>query len=256
MIARSLRIAALLGALTLPAHADEQVVAGLSENQIAITANFNGSEILVFGAVKRDTAIPPGPPLQVIITLQGPATPLTVRKKGHEFGIWVNTESVHIDSAPSFYAIATSDLMSRVLTATDDLRYHISIPQVIRSVGVASMAPDAPSFTDALIRIRKSEGLYVLDEGSVQVDQSTLFRTRITLPANLTEGRYKARIFLTRDGHVIAEHDTGVFVRKAGLERWLYQLAKQQAAIYGFLSLVIAVAAGWLASAAFRLFKR
>jgi uncharacterized protein (TIGR02186 family) len=256
MIGRVLRLTALLGALTLPAQAAEQVVAGLSENQIAITANFNGSEILVFGAVKRDTPIPPGPPLQVIITLQGPATPINVRKKGHEYGIWVNTEGVRINSAPSFYAIATSAPMARVLTATDDLRYHISIPQVIGTVGTASMAPDAPSFTDALIRIRKEEGLYVLSESTVAVDQSTLFRTRITLPANLTEGRYKARIFLTRDGHVIAEHDTGVFVRKAGLERWLYQLAKQQAAIYGFLSLVIAVAAGWLASAAFRLFKR
>ncbi|OIQ76353.1 putative transmembrane protein (alph_Pro_TM) [mine drainage metagenome] len=256
MIARSLRIIALIGALALPASAAEQVVAGLSDNQIAITATFNGSEILVFGAAKRDTPVPPGPPLQVIVTLQGPATPVNVRKKGHELGIWVNTASVRINSAPSFYAIATSDLMPRVLSATDDLRYHVSIPQVIGTVGTASMAPDAPSFVEALIRIRKEEGLYVLDEGAVEVDQSTLFRTRIKLPANLTEGRYKARIFLTRDGHVIAEHDTGVFVRKAGLERWLYQLAKQQAAIYGFLSLVIAVVAGWLASAAFRLFKR
>ncbi|MBI1218381.1 MAG: hypothetical protein GC186_07515 [Rhodobacteraceae bacterium] len=242
--------------LARPALADEQVVAGLSENQIAITANFNGSDILVFGAVKRDAPIPVDKPLQVIITLEGPPNPVDISRKGHVYGIWINTQKVRIAAAPAFYAIATSGPLGEVLSQTDDLRYKITIPQAIQDAGIADQATDAQTFVDALIRIRKEEGLYVLDQGTVSLDQSTLFRTDIKLPANLTDGLYTARIFLTRGGKVVATHESDVLVQKAGLERWLYRLAQDNPPAYGLLSLLIAIAAGWIASAAFRLVKR
>jgi hypothetical protein len=45
-------------------------------------------------------------------------------------------------------------------------------------------------------------------------------------------------------------------VRKVGLERWLYNLSREQSLVYGLLSLAIAIAAGWLASAAFAMIRR
>ena len=77
--------------LALPVQA-EDVVLGLSKDRVAITATFDGSEILVFGAVKRETAIPETP-LQVIVTIAGPYKPIVVRRKDKRFGIWVNTEN-------------------------------------------------------------------------------------------------------------------------------------------------------------------
>ncbi|WP_323784168.1 TIGR02186 family protein, partial [Leisingera sp.] len=49
--------------------AKEEVVLGLSQDRVAITATFDGSEILVFGAVKRESPIPSGEPLEVIVTV-------------------------------------------------------------------------------------------------------------------------------------------------------------------------------------------
>lgn len=253
-----MRLVLLLLALAVarPAIAAEQIVAGLSENQIAITANFNGSDILVFGAVKRSAPIPDGKPLQVIVTIAGPPTPVNISRKGHVAGLWINTDTVRVTSAPSFYAIATSGPMNEVLSQTDDLRYRITIPRAIHDVGIAGQAQNAANFIEALLRIRARDGLYVVTPGSVTVEQSTLFRTDVKLPANLTEGVYKVSFYLTRDGKVVANHHTDILVRKTGLERWLYLLAKAQPAIYGLLSLVIAIVAGWLASAAFQLLKR
>jgi uncharacterized protein (TIGR02186 family) len=252
-----MRVLALLAMLAAagPAAAEE-LVSGLSQNRVSITANFNGSEILVFGAVKRDKPVPAGAPLDIIMTLEGPSEAMIVRKKEHHYGIWINSESVHIDGAPSFYAIATSAPLATSLSATDDLRYRITIPRAIRAVGAAEMAPDAPRFTDALIDIREREGLYALNEGSISLQDSTLFSTNIALPANLTEGAYKLRIFLARGGTVLDNSESVIEVRKEGLERWLYNLSKNQPLIYGFLSLFIAIVAGWAASAAFRVFKR
>ena len=234
----------------------EEIVVGLSSDTVSINANFDGSEILIFGAIKREEAIPDGKPVEVIITVAGPSEPIAVRRKEKKLGIWVNTESVEVDAAPSFYAVATSTLLGQSLKDTEDLRYKISIPRAIRSVGAPMTISDAPSFTDALIRIKKSTDQYQLVEGAISVDEQTLFRTSIKLPAALTEGNYATRIFLTRDGTVISEYETSIYVRKVGLERWLYRLSRDNAVLYGLMSLAIAIAAGWGASAVFSAFRR
>lgn len=252
-----LRLIILLLALALPASAaDEEVVLGLSQNKVSITTNFDGSEILIFGAVKRETAIPIDEPLGVIVTIQGPSEPLTVRRKEKRFGIWINTDAVEVDAAPSFYAVATSGPLKELLSATEDLRYKISIPKAIRSVGAPMTVADSQSFTEAVIRIRKANDLFQLLENAVELNQETLFKTSIAMPANLTEGDYSTRIYLTRSGKVVSEYETVIDVRKVGLERWLYTLSRQQPLVYGLLSLAIAIISGWGAAAIFSGLRR
>lgn len=232
----------------------ESIVAGLSQNRVSITADFDGSEILVYGAVKRDAPAPEGA-LEVIVTVEGPATPVTIRKKDRRAGIWINTEAVHVDAAPSFYAVATTGPLRSILSDTEDLRYRITLPRVIRAVGSATEAGDPAEFIEALQRIRLEDRRYRVLQGAVEFVEETLFRADIVLPANLTEGEYRVRLFLTRDGRVIDAQDRVVGVRKEGLERFLYNLAIQQPWIYGLLSLVMAAVAGWGASTLFRLVR-
>ncbi|SHJ24722.1 conserved hypothetical protein [Palleronia salina] len=245
-----IRALIFLLALALPAKA-EDLVAGLSQNRIAISSSFDGSEILIFGAVKRQAPIPEGQ-LGMIVTVEGPQRPLTVRRKDKQAIIWVNSAAVEIDHAPSFYAVNTSGPLDDVLSNTSDLRHRITVRQAIRSVGAPMDVQDASAFTDALVRIRERQELYQLNIGAVEVSDQTLFKTRVELPANLVEGDYTSRIFLTREGAVVAEYAATIDVAKVGLERFLYTLAHENALIYGLMSLAIAIAAGWGASAMFR----
>lgn len=248
-----IRFLALLLCLAAPATA-EQVVLGLSQDEVSISTTFDGDEILIFGAVKREAPIEEPGSLEVAVAVAGPSEPVTVRRKERRFGIWVNNDAVEVDAAPSFYAVATSGPWDEVLRDLEDLRYKISIPRAIRSVGALVM--DSHNFTEALIRIRTESGLYQLLEGAVDLEEDTLFRTSVSLPANLTEGDYLIRIFLTRDGRVVDIYETILDVNKVGLERWLFELAHQRPLAYGLLSLFIAIAAGWTASAAFRAIQR
>ena len=245
----------LLAQVPAQTAAAESVVLGLSRDKVAITTSFDGSEILIFGAIKRETEIPDGPPLEVVVTVSGPSSPVMVRRKENRYGIWVNTDAVEVDAAPSFYAVATSGPLPEVLTAVEDLRHKVSIPRAIRSVGAPQNILDSKNFTEALIRIRTRARLYQLLEETVAVDEQTLFRTSIRLPAALVEGDYATRIFLTRGGKVISQFQTTIDVDKVGLERWLYDLSREQPLIYGLMSLAIAIAAGWGASAAFSLLR-
>lgn len=245
----------LLLVLAAPLRAEE-VVLGLSRDEVAITATFDGSEILVFGAVKREAPIPDETDLEVIITLAGPSERVTVRRKARVAGIWANVDAVEVDAAPSFYAVLSSAALDTALNAVADLRYDITIPRAIRSVGAPMSVQDAEAFTEALIRIRERAGLYQVLENAVDLDEDTLFRGRVSLPANLTEGPYSTRIFLTRDGSVVDVYETEIAVNKVGLERWLFELSRNRPLLYGLMSLAIAIAAGWSASTAFRLLQR
>lgn len=235
-----------------PVQANEQIVTGLSQNRVQITANFDGSEILIYGAVKRDAPMPQDSKLEVIVTVEGPSTPLVIRRKQRVAGIWLNSSSVTIDSAPSFYAVATSGPLPEILSETDDLRYRITIPHAIRAVGISNEAENSADFIEALQRIRLEEDRFRVDENSVQLVEQTLFRTDVGLPANLTDGHYVVRLFILRSGHVIDSQERVIDVRKAGLERFLFNLAHQKPFLYGVLSLLMAAVAGWGASAAFR----
>lgn len=235
------------------ALAAEEIVLGLSDDEVAISATFEGKEILIFGAIKRQGAPQDDGDLGVIVTIAGPDTPVVVRRKDRRFGIWVNVEAVDVIAAPAFYAIATNGPLDQVLAEVEDAARSISLPRAIR--GVRSADDSAEEFVDALIRIRRSDQAYQILEGGVQVDEETLFRTAISLPAALTEGDYRAEIYLTRAGRIVDAYTTEIPVEKIGLERWLYRLAHDKPFAYGIMSLAIAIFAGWLASAVFRLVR-
>lgn len=250
-----IRLLALLVTLAQPALANEVIVAGMSQNRVSITADFDGSEILIYGAVKREAPPPDGGPLEVIVTVEGPSGPVMVRRKDRVAGIWLNNAQVRVDSAPSFYAVATTGPLESILSDTDNLRYGITIERVIRAIGIASEADKAGEFILALLRVRTNDGRYRILEGKVQLTEQTLFRTDIVLPANLTEGEYKVRLFLLRDKRVVAHQEQVIGVRKEGLERFIFNLAQERPLVYGLVSLVLAALAGWGASAAFRLIR-
>lgn len=239
------------------AMAQESVITGLSTENIALNATFNGSELFVFGAIRRDAPVPEGSaPLDVIITIKGPEEPVTVRRKSRLFGIWVNDASVGVRETPSFYAIATTRPLQDLLTETERLRYGIGMDQAVRKVESHPSITDLSPFAEAVVRLREKTGLYEQLDGSVDLAEETLFQTHIRLPANIIEGEYTAQFFLVRDRAVVSSGTSEITVQKTGIERWLFNLAQEEPLIYGILSVALALATGWLAAAAFRLSKR
>lgn len=251
-----LRFLILLLFAALPLNAGEEIVADLSQSRVGISATFDGSNILIFGAISRDAPVPNSSSMQVVVSVSGPHQPVTIRRKDKRAGIiWVNSASALIDDAPSFYSVATTVPLAEALSDGEDIKYKVSIPRAISSIGTQIATGHAAEFTEALIRIRTGNGLYQVHEGAVELMSETLFRTEIDLPSNLTAGEYTARILITRDQQVVDVFETKLDIQKVGIERWLYNLAHDNAVYYGLMSLFIAIAAGWMASAVFSYFR-
>ncbi|ARJ68862.1 TIGR02186 family protein [Paracoccus contaminans] len=239
-----------------PAAPAERIVTGLSQDAVSINTSFTGSDILIYGAIRRDAPPETGRPLGIIVTVEGPAQQVAVRRKERVGGIWINTRTVRIGAAPDFYAVATSGRLPLMLERDEDVRHRISPALAIRALSGMTAAEDATPFTAALLALRTQAGRYRVDEGAVKITDGILFEADVRMPSNLVEGDYRARIFLVRDGKVIDSNQAPIRVRKVGLERWVYRLSLERPFWYGLLSLALAVAAGWGASAGFRALRR
>lgn len=250
---------ALILLLVLPSlpRAEETVVTGISRSSYSLNASLDGSELFIFGAVRRDAPIPEDAgPLDVVITVRGPEQDVTVRRKSRKLGIWVNTEAVEVLDAPSYYAIASSGPLDLILSESERLRYNVGMDHAVRRIASHPKIASARPFTDAMVRLREKSKLYTEEDGDVSLTEETLFQVALELPANLVEGDYTAEFFLIRNRRVMDRGTKAIVVEKTGLGRWLYNLSQDMPFLYGLLSVALALVAGWTAATAFRLARR
>jgi len=235
----------LAGLVARPAEAQD-LVADLSDHLIAITTDFTGTEVVLFGAIAEPGA--------VAVTVRGPADRVLVRRKSRVAGIWINTQSVAFEEVPSFYWSATSQpldiladpaVLERHAIGLDNLRLAPADPEAASQAEVAE-------FRRALVRRKQDLGTYAATEARVSFLGERLFRVTIPFPANVPTGQYTVGVLLLRDGRVVAGQTTPLVVSKVGTGARVFAFAQRHGFAYGLLAVAIAVAAGWLASVAFR----
>ncbi|MHA1128198.1 MAG: TIGR02186 family protein [Alphaproteobacteria bacterium] len=230
------------------ATAQETVVSELSQDGVSITATFDGSEIFLFGAIKRDAPVSADAgKLDIIIEVSGPPTDTLVRRKDRKIIIWVNADSVEMDRAPSYYSIAATGPLEELVTESERSLRNLGLDYAVRVVN-----PEDEEYREAVIRIHQKDGTYASEITPVTLTEETLFTTKLAMPVNVVEGEYTVKTMLVRDQHVISTSTSTITVQKTGVEKWLYTLAHEQAFIYGLLSLAVALLAGWGASEIFR----
>ncbi len=107
--------AALLAVLSLAlmAQAKPVLVPDVSARRIEIRYSFTGAQLLLFGAILYPRGRIPENVPDIAVVLRGPVQPILVREKQKIAGIWMNADSSRFRSAPAFYAVASSQPISR-----------------------------------------------------------------------------------------------------------------------------------------------
>jgi uncharacterized protein (TIGR02186 family) len=221
----------------------EGVEADMSAHEIAITSDFTGAEIVVFGAVdgSKQQAATSGY-YDVIIVIRGPAQSVIVRKKDRVVGIWVNGSSEAFDVS-SFYAVLSTRPLDEIASKYTLRRYGIEFnPKPQNEEG----PPPPDAFEEALVRIKGEQALYIEKPFAVAFLGRSLFRGNVTLPTQVAEGKYSAQIYLLQGGKLLGRDDVTLRVQKEGIERILYTLAYERPWLYGLLSVILAAACGLL----------
>lgn len=239
---------ALLGMMVAaPAAADTKLISDISQNRIDIEYSFAGANLLVFGAVQYPGGRTPGDAPEISIVVRGPAEPITVRRKARVAGIWLNTAKARYESAPGFYAVASSRPVRDMLDETTAAIYEIGLDHLQLSPASTNAAADLEAFESGLLALRKRAGLYAENSKGVSIVENTLYSARIAIPSAVPVGDYDAQIFLIRQGRVIATTSKRITIGKSGFERAVYVAAQDHSLLYGMTAVALALLFGWAA---------
>ena len=229
----------------------------MSARDIPVTANFNGTEIVVFGAV--DGSQQPSAEsgyYDLIIVVEGVPSRMVVRKKGNVAGLWLNTASVVFDNVPSYYAVASNRPIDEI--APEDVRalHGIGLQHLKFTPAVGQSHPlsneDIKAYRDAVVRLKRNSRLYVESPFGAGFTGKSLFRASVVLPANVTVGAFVTHVYLFREEKYLYKVSVRHTLGREGLEWYLHAFAHRLPTVYGFATVLIAVGAGLLASTAFR----
>lgn len=249
-----------LAALVAPAAAlaqapqQETLEIGTSTNQIAITSDFTGADLTVFGAINdADPMLLSKGAYDIVVILEGPKAEADVRRKERVFGIWVNRETVTFEHVPRSYSISSTRPLDEVTTPQALNSAGIGVSHLrISPVGYFGDASDVATFRAAMLRLNATDALYDSEPDGVSFVSNSLFRASLRLSVNIPQGTHTVRAYLFKNGRQIATETLPLKVVKTGLEAQLTVAAHEYPLFYGLGAVAIALFSGWFASVMFR----
>lgn len=239
------------------AQAKPVLVPDVSQRDIEIAYSFTGAELLLFGAILYPGGRAPEAgerPPEIVVVVKGPTQSVLVREKEKVAGIWVNAERMRYRSAPSFYAIASSRPIDRIVDERTRAIYELGVASLQLSPA-SSAAPEVQTrFDKGLEDLRARTGLYYEAPNAVEITDGVLYRARVSIPARVPVGKFTAETFLIRDGRVLAAAVRPIDIRKSGFERFVARSADRHAILYGIITVALSILFGWGAGAIWKRF--
>lgn len=234
----------------------ERVEADVSTRSVAITSSFTGTEIIIFGSVENSRQETAESGLyDIAIVIEGTSAPIVARKKDRVAGLWINTEAQTFNDVPSYYAIASTRPIGEIADPAVLRANEIGFQHVQMAAVAGDKSPPASelqSFKDAVIRRKQADKLYQKSDYGVVFIGRSLFRSTLSLPANVPVGPLTTRVYLFKEGQLLSKHVAKVAMQREGIEAFMHNFAFKYPLWYGIAAVLIAAAAGIIASALFK----
>ncbi len=242
------------------------IFASKSSGELTIKANhdhikinffYHGDEVNVSGTSDEG--------LDLIVKITSPEIHQVFKKKGKVAGLlWMNVGTLNFEHVPNLYFLHTTGMLNDLLEDKDMDRQIIGYPALFRHVEVTSGEKTKTPLTEGekerwfkeYVKFKESSGLYNVSEGDVSIKKSEKglqdYHIRIQWPYQAPPGEYTITVYGIKDKKVIETAETKVFVEQVGGVKALADMARNNGALYGIISIVVAVLAGFGVGMIFR----
>lgn len=227
------------------------LVPDVSSRAIEIRYSFSGAQLLLFGAILYPGGRLPSKQADIAVVVKGPVQPIVVREKHKIAGIWMNADSHRFRSAPSFYAIASSQPVENLIDDRTAAIYELGLDNLQLSPGGGALPDKERRFEAGLLDLRKRQGLYRENPKGVEIAEGVLYRARIDIPSQVPVGTYTAETFLIDNNRVVAAATREIEIGKSGFERYVALAARRHSILYGLAAMIMSLGLGYAAAWAF-----
>jgi uncharacterized protein (TIGR02186 family) len=212
-------------------------------NLITIGTFFNGTQLTVSGKI--------APENEVAIILKGKQEELTLKKKGKALGLlWMNLGNVHFKKVPNLYILYTSKGIME-LAASDAKTWEqlgIGFEYLKNEIEIEAPQTERNALAEEFLKLRKKQGLYASHQGEISFEQKNdtekLFNAALWIPPRVSPGEYQVQVTEIHNGVIVDNSMDQLKVKEEGAPSMISSLAFNHSLFYGFLAVLIAVAAG------------
>mgnify|MGYP001397086766 CR=1 FL=1 len=217
----------------------------LSQDVIKIETNFDGKEIIIFGLLedKHDT----------ILAIRGPSKKLKIQKKDRYFGVWFNSKRVTYSNVPNIFFLASTNKIDEILPESMLIQENLSFDGILRNKNYNqnfAFENDQDIWIENFIRIKKEKLFF--NQFEMKKFKDKLFQTSVFFPATTVPGKYVVSIYHVRNKTITSKEDKTINIVKSGIGNDIYNFANNNAATYGFFTIVFAILSGLIAATLFR----
>ncbi len=230
------------GGILPSSTAQAQLSAAANHGNIKIGFFYHGDAISVSGVSD--------PGAELIVKMSSPETHQTLRKKGKTAGVlWMNAGTLAFAHVPNVYYMKCSSRPEGLLSRQDLCKNMIGYQAMEDHAEVKPMADGQKHrWFSEFLKYKESCRLYrVSDEGVRRMPGGgrQAYQAVFEWPYQAPPGDYQVTVYAVKAGSIIDQATCSVHAETAGLARRLTELAMKHGAIYGALSVLIAIAAGF-----------
>lgn len=240
----------ILGLLIFTANANAELTAKANHDHIKIDFFYHGSTVSVRGTSDPGT--------DLIIKITSADGHESLKQKGKVGGLlWMNTGTLNFEHVPNIYSIHSTKKIQDILNQEEALKYVIGYPALENHVEIEPVENDSERDTwfKEFIRFKESSNLYTTSEGKISTtlkDGRQSYYILTTWPYQAPPGDYLATVYAVKDGKVIETAESKVKVEQVGIVSLLAGMAKNKGALYGLISILVALSAGFGVGLIFR----
>lgn len=217
---------------------------------VPITLSYHGTTLTVTGQSAVND--------ELILKISTPPGDVEMKYKGKAGGVfWMKKGSLEFKGVPMVYLVNSTAKLELLLDAAERSRYQLGYDAMAKATTVedSNGEPAEGKWFDEFIRFKEQEKVYSVQEGTItrkHGENGNTFEAAINWPYQAQPGVYNVEVFAVNAGKVVATANTTFEVERTGTVAFLSQMAMEQAALYGIMAVVIAMAVGFGVGAIFK----
>jgi uncharacterized protein (TIGR02186 family) len=232
-------------------NASAMLTAKANHDHITIDFFYHGSTVGIKGVsdAGRD----------LVIKITSPVGHQVMKKKGKVAGaLWMNVGTLNFEKTPNFYEMFSTKKIEDILTREQRGRYTLGYEALADhvEVGPVANASEKTQWFGEFVKFKEASNLYKSDFGKIEMkdlpDGHQEYCILTEWPYQATPGDYLVSVYAVKNGTVVEQAEAHVKVEQVGMVKTLATMAKDRAAVYGFLSIGVALSAGFGVGLVFR----
>ena len=243
-------IAAFCGLLALSAPAAQAITCEVTPHEIPITLSYHGAKLTITGQTAPDD--------DLILKISSEPHDTAMKHYGKVGGlVWMKTGSLEFKGVPGVYLVNTTNNINLILSEAERDQYQLGYDAMAKATKIedGKGQPADRKWFDEFTRFKEKEMIYKIDQGTItrrHGTQGNTFEIVVNWPYQAPPGIYNINLLAVNNGKVVDKAVTTFEVKRVGIIAALSKMAVDQAALYGIMSVLIALAAGSAVGAIFK----